>query len=108
PPPGDAQWTLGLTEGHWCVQLTIKDGGVNDDDGLENGAVVDPGAVSAALPVDPEPEPEPEPEPPVQPKPPVKLKSGGGGAVDGVWILLLGSLFMLQIVKIHRRKTFAA
>lgn len=46
PPPGDVQWTPGLTQGHYCVQLTIEDGGRNDDDGLVNAAVVDPGAVS--------------------------------------------------------------
>ncbi|MBN7818750.1 Ig-like domain-containing protein [Bowmanella yangjiangensis] len=46
PPPGAADWTPGLVEGHLCVQLTIEDGGPNDDDGLVNAAVVDPGAVS--------------------------------------------------------------
>lgn len=46
PPPGSADWTPGLTAGHMCVQLTIEDGGANDDDGLVNSAVVDPGAVS--------------------------------------------------------------
>jgi len=47
PPPGDDSWMQGLTEGHWCVQLTIQDGGPNDDDGLANGSVVDPGGVAA-------------------------------------------------------------
>ncbi|UXI03214.1 Ig-like domain-containing protein [Photobacterium sp. TY1-4] len=47
PPPGDSSWTPGLTEGHWCVQLTIQDGGPNDDDGVANGSVVDPGGVAA-------------------------------------------------------------
>ncbi|NVC63650.1 tandem-95 repeat protein [Vibrio sp. 05-20-BW147] len=47
PPPGDSVWTPGLTEGHWCVQLTIQDGGPNDDDGMANGSVVDPGGVAA-------------------------------------------------------------
>lgn len=46
PPPGASGWTPGLTAGHLCVQLTIEDGGANDDDGLVNSAVVDPGAVS--------------------------------------------------------------
>lgn len=46
PPPGAADWTPGLTAGHLCVQLTMEDGGPNDDDGLVNSAVVDPGAVS--------------------------------------------------------------
>ncbi|WP_338018308.1 Ig-like domain-containing protein [Vibrio navarrensis] len=47
PPPGDSAWTPGLTEGHWCVQLTVQDGGPNDDDGMANGSVVDPGGVAA-------------------------------------------------------------
>ncbi|MCT6701055.1 fibronectin type III domain-containing protein [Rheinheimera sp. 4Y26] len=46
PPPGSADWTPGLTAGYMCVQLTIEDGGANDDDGLVNSAVVDPGGVS--------------------------------------------------------------
>ncbi|GMQ49586.1 tandem-95 repeat protein [Vibrio sp. 10N] len=47
PPPGDASWQQGqLIEGHWCVQLTIKDGGVYDDDGEANGRIVDPGGVA--------------------------------------------------------------
>ncbi|WP_427901905.1 Ig-like domain-containing protein [Motilimonas cestriensis] len=46
PPPGDAAWAEGLTEGHWCVQLQIVDGGPNDDDGVVNSAIVDPGGVA--------------------------------------------------------------
>ncbi|MFT7192699.1 MAG: hypothetical protein ACI8U1_000313, partial [Rheinheimera aquimaris] len=46
PPPGSADWQPGLIAGNWCVQLTIEDGGPNDDDGLVNSAVVDPGAVT--------------------------------------------------------------
>ena len=46
PPPGAAEWQSGLTEGHWCVQLSIEDGGPNDDDGIANGTIVDPGGVS--------------------------------------------------------------
>ncbi|MGP1721584.1 Ig-like domain-containing protein [Shewanella frigidimarina] len=49
PPPGAAEWQAGLTEGHWCVQLTIEDGGPNDDDGIANGTIVDPGGVAVML-----------------------------------------------------------
>ncbi|MBU2225898.1 MAG: tandem-95 repeat protein [Gammaproteobacteria bacterium] len=45
PPPGAAEWQPGLIEGYHCVQLTIEDGGPNDDDGLVNSAVSDPGSV---------------------------------------------------------------
>jgi hypothetical protein len=49
PPPGDASWTPGLTEGHWCVQVEVEDGGPNDADGVANGAIVDPGGVAVQL-----------------------------------------------------------
>ncbi|MER2490944.1 Ig-like domain-containing protein [Catenovulum sediminis] len=49
PPPGDDSWIEGLNAGHWCVQLVIKDGGIYDDDGEENGAIVDPGGVAVEL-----------------------------------------------------------
>ncbi len=46
PPPGGNAWSEGLTEGHWCVQLTLVDGGHYDNDGRANGSVVDPGGVA--------------------------------------------------------------
>ncbi|MFQ3235895.1 MAG: hypothetical protein ACI9C4_001459 [Paraglaciecola sp.] len=49
PPPADVQWSLGLTEGYWCVRLTIEDGGPNDNDGIANTTIVDPGGVSVAV-----------------------------------------------------------
>jgi hypothetical protein len=49
PPPASVLWTSGLTEGHWCVQLTLEDGGPNDNDGVANGTIVDPGGVSVLL-----------------------------------------------------------
>ncbi len=55
PPPGDEAFTEGLNEGHWCVQLTIEDGGPNDGDGKVNRSVDDPGGV-ATLFVAPEPQ----------------------------------------------------
>ncbi|MDR7089977.1 fibronectin type III domain-containing protein [Cellvibrio fibrivorans] len=85
PPPGSAEWTPGLTAGHVCVQLTIEDGGPNDDDGLVNSAVVDPGAVSEAKAVEPPPS-----------KPPVQVNSKGGGAVPVLWLLLLGCLVIAK------------
>lgn len=49
PPPGDSRWTSGLTEGHWCVQVTVEDGGPNDADAIANSAIVDPGGVAVAV-----------------------------------------------------------
>nr|WP_282099743.1 Ig-like domain-containing protein [Pseudoalteromonas luteoviolacea] len=45
-PPGSDVWQAGLTEGHWCVKLQIVDGGPNDDDGIANGSIIDPGGVA--------------------------------------------------------------
>ena len=45
PPPGDIAYTPGLTDGHWCVQLLIEDGGPNDADLRKNKRVVDPGGL---------------------------------------------------------------
>jgi len=53
PPPNvsenDNVWTLGLSDGHWCVQQIIEDGGPNDDDLIANGTVVDPGGVAVMI-----------------------------------------------------------
>ena len=45
PAAGSSSYTPGLTAGNQCVQLTIKDGGTNDEDNSANGAVLDPGGV---------------------------------------------------------------
>lgn len=49
PPPGDVAYINGLTEGHWCVQLTIEDGGANDADGEVNQSIDDPGGIAVAV-----------------------------------------------------------
>ena len=49
PPPHDAQYTQGLTEGHWCVQLTIEDGGPNDADGKVNRIIEDPSGIASTM-----------------------------------------------------------
>jgi hypothetical protein len=77
PPPGDAAYQTGLTEGHWCVQLTIKDGGPNDGDGAINNSVDDPGGVATILATDVN----------------VKVSSSGGiGSQDPLWLVLLALL----------------
>ncbi|WP_231101494.1 tandem-95 repeat protein [Pseudoalteromonas luteoviolacea] len=45
-PPGSDTWQEGLQEGDWCVKLQIVDGGPNDDDGIANGSIIDPGGVA--------------------------------------------------------------
>jgi hypothetical protein len=49
PAPGDESYRQGLTEGDFCVQLTIEDGGSNDTDGIANGVIKDPGGVAVWL-----------------------------------------------------------
>lgn len=85
PPPGGPEWQPGLVEGHLCVQLTIEDGGPNDDDMTVNAAIVDPGVVSSPVPV--------VVQPPVE-QPPKKHK--GGGAITELWLLLLGGLLFFR------------
>ena len=47
PAAGSSSYSnVGLTPGHYCVQLTIQDGGPNDADGTANGIIVDPGGVA--------------------------------------------------------------
>ena len=48
PAPRDTDYLPGMNEGHMCVQLSIKDGGANDADGIENGIIQDPGGVAVA------------------------------------------------------------
>ncbi|MEJ2404716.1 MAG: hypothetical protein P8171_10580 [Candidatus Thiodiazotropha sp.] len=50
PTPGDTAFTDGLTEGDWCVEITIEDGGPNDADGEINGAIKALGGVTTTLP----------------------------------------------------------
>ena len=45
PPPHHELYQSGLNAGHLCLRLFIEDGGVNDNDGVANGVVVDPGGI---------------------------------------------------------------
>jgi len=86
PPPGDAQYQAGLVEGHYCVQLTIEDGGANDGDGSANNRISDPGGVAVVAAV-----------PPVDP--PVNSDDSNGifglGSLSVWWLSLFG-LFGLR------------
>jgi thermitase len=46
PAPGATAYKAGLQQGHYCVQLTLQDGGPNDADGRFNGVIKDPGGVA--------------------------------------------------------------
>ncbi len=47
-PPADGTFDNGLNAGHFCLRLTIADGGPNDADGSTNGSVRDPGGIAVA------------------------------------------------------------
>lgn len=79
PPPGDTQWTSGLTAGNHCVQLTLEDGGPNDADGLVNASIVDPGAVSVSTADE-------------------RQEDDGNGVIGGV------SLLALWVLRRYRRR----
>ncbi|MCP5077458.1 MAG: outer membrane beta-barrel protein [Psychromonas sp.] len=82
PPPSSSEYTQGLTVGNWCVRLTIEDGGPNDDDGIANGTIVDPGGItmkSAVSPEDPEI---------VTPESTSTVKNSSGGGSTGILTLL--------------------
>jgi len=49
PPPSSGDYVQGLNAGDWCVRLTIEDGGPNDNDGIANGTIVDPGGISVKI-----------------------------------------------------------
>jgi hypothetical protein len=42
PAPGDVAYRDGLHAGDYCIQLTLEDGGPNDNDDLRNGVIRDP------------------------------------------------------------------
>jgi hypothetical protein len=87
PDPGDAGWQAGLTPGHFCVQVSIEDGGPNDGDAAAgpNGVIKDPGGVGT-------------------PKGQVSVGQGGGG-IGPAALFLLG---LLACSAAHRRRRHAA
>ena len=87
PPPGDAVYQRGLAEGHWCVQLTIEDGGPNDSDDAVNNSVVDPGGVAQVLAEDVD----------------VTVSNSGSGSVSPLWLALLGLIALLRLKSVTRK-----
>ncbi|MEW8550181.1 MAG: choice-of-anchor U domain-containing protein [Candidatus Thiodiazotropha endolucinida] len=74
PSPGDNAYQAGLSEGAWCVELTIEDGGPNDADGRANGRIADPGGVTTTLSDD-------------------SGSGSGGGGIFSPWLFLLLVMF---------------
>jgi len=51
PSLSDPSYSVGLTQGDWCLMMLIEDGGANDNDGLVDGNILDPGGVSSPIAV---------------------------------------------------------
>jgi hypothetical protein len=78
PPPGDSAYQAGLQQGHWCLQLTIEDGGPNDSDGKVNQQITDPGGLGRVLSS-------------------VTVSSGGGGGSFNPVAALLSAFILLAL-----------
>ncbi len=78
PPPGDSTYSAGLSEDHWCIQLTIEDGGPNDADNAANQQVQDPGGVAVRV------------------LEPVNITITGGGAFSPWLLSVLGALLLIR------------
>lgn len=99
PPPGSDEYSEGLNQGDWCLQLIILDGGVNDADEIANGAVSITGCLiqEESEPVTTETDTSVE----------VEILTEGGGASSGgsmqiiiLYLLLVTGLFRNQTLNI--------
>ena len=98
PAPGARAYQAGLQQGHYCVQLTLQDGGPNDADGRANGVIKDPGGVGLS--------------PQAADNVTGSASSGGGGGggggcaidpaakMDPLWVVLL----LIPAIGIQRRR----
>ncbi|PCJ32201.1 MAG: hypothetical protein COA99_16600, partial [Moraxellaceae bacterium] len=96
PGVDDSSYQPGLTEGYFCVRLTIVDGGPNDADGL-NGLIKDPGGVTGLESVDEENASESG-----NADLDATVKTGTGGGVMDIFMLLIG-LFAGLVLRSSRR-----
>lgn len=84
-------WGSGLTAGHGCVRLTIQDGGPNDDDGIANSVIRDPGVLAVAEVVVP---------PTPVPVPPKDVTAKSGGSMGVMLSVLLGGFATFRLRKL--------
>jgi 6-phosphogluconolactonase (cycloisomerase 2 family) len=90
PGVSSDNWSSGLTAGHGCVRLTIQDGGPNDDDGVANSVIRDPGVLAVAEVVV---------LPPPLPVPPKDVTAKSGGSMGGMMSLLFAAVAAFRIRK---------
>jgi 6-phosphogluconolactonase (cycloisomerase 2 family) len=91
PGVSSDSWISGLTAGHGCVRLTIQDGGPNDDDGVANSVIRDPGVLAVAEVVVP---------PTPVPVPPKDVTAKSGGSMGVMLSVLLGGLAAFRLRKL--------
>ncbi len=96
PLPGSSEYSAGLTEGDYCIQLTIEDGGANDMDGQANRVIKDPAQIGEGSVVATQSSHD------SAPPPSTSGGGGGGGAIHPLGLLLLWSLFWLMALHRHR------
>jgi len=89
PPPLDEKYQTGLIKFAQCIELTLTDGGPNDNDGLVNGVIKDPGGVSIKNSSN---------QPPTAELPPTEA-SAGSGIITKLLIILLLVIYFIRIVK---------
>jgi len=87
PEPGAGAYRIGLSRGHDCLALWITDGGPNDDDGIANRVIKDPGGVGEFVAASNLAEDEP----------PVPRMSGGA---LGLFSLLVIGMFAVRRLKL--------
>lgn len=85
PSVGDNSYTAGLTAGHYCLLVSIEDGGPNDADKLANGEVIDPGVIAVVID-------------------PTTFEVSGGGSGGSLGWPLLALLFFVSVVVRQRPK----
>ncbi len=97
-------YSAGLTTGHECLQITLRDGGVNDSDGVANGTIRFLGGVFTTLITEPAETPPPYPSGFNTDADEISGQRNDGGAGGGGplgWSLLA----LLSIVLLKHRKS---
>ena len=79
PPPLDDLYQAGIAKFSECIELTLTDGGPNDNDGMVNGVIKDPGGVGVSSESN-----QPPPE-----KPTTSSKGSGQMPAYLLWLLMI-------------------
>ena len=94
PPPGSAEYSAGLTAGHYCIQLTIQDGSSNDMDGQANRVIKDPAQIGKGTVVATQND---DTSTNSSDSSSSSGSTGGGGAAHPLWLLVMVMLWQATI-----------